>query len=109
VTRTLSLPTHSVLELLGGIALLAGPFVLGAGPAGLVAAVCLGAVVVGLALAGPDALPLSTHQALDLTLVAALAGGGLGLAFSGEVAGGFVLLVVGVLQLVLVSATRWQR
>jgi hypothetical protein len=36
VTRSISLPIHSALELLGGIALLAGPFLLGAGPAGLV-------------------------------------------------------------------------
>jgi hypothetical protein len=109
VPRSLSLPTHSALELLGGLALLAGPFALGAGPAGLVAAICLGAVVVGLALAGPDALPLSTHQAFDLTLVAALAGGGVGLTISGDPAGGLVLLVVGVLQLTLVTLTRWAR
>jgi hypothetical protein len=94
---------------MGGIVLLAGPFVLGAGPAGLVVAVCLGAVVSGLALAGPDALPLSTHQAFDLTLVGTLAGGGLVLALSGDPAGGLVLLVVGVLQLVLLTLTRWAR
>jgi hypothetical protein len=105
----ISLPQHSALELLGGLTLLAAPFALGAGPAGLVAAVCLGAVVVGLALAGPDALPISAHQSFDLTLVAALAAGGLGLALSGDLAGGFVLLVVGALQLTLVALTRWVR
>jgi len=109
VTRTISLPIHSALELVGGLALLAGPFLIGAGPAGLVAAISLGALLVGLALAGPDSLPLSAHQAFDLTLVAALAGGALGLALAGDPAGGLVLGVVGALQLTLVTLTRWVR
>jgi hypothetical protein len=109
VTRNLSLPMHSALELVGGLLLLAGPFVLGAGPAGLVASISLGAVVIGLALAGPDSLPLTAHQSFDLTLVAVLAGGGLGLGLSGDPAGGLVLGVVGALELLLVSRTRWAR
>ena len=53
---------HSALELLGGLALLAGPFLLGAGPAALVASFSIGAVVVGLALAGPDSLPIGARR-----------------------------------------------
>ncbi len=94
---------------MGGLALLAGPFLLGAGPAGLVAAISLGAVIIGLALAGPDSLPIGAHQMFDLGLVAALAAGGLGLALSGDPAGGLVLAVVGALQLTLVTLTRWAR
>jgi hypothetical protein len=109
VTRSISLPLHSALELLGGLALLAGPFLLGAAPAGLVAGVSLGVLLVGIALAGPDSLPISAHQSFDLMLVAALAGGGLGLAISGDLVGGFLLAVVGALQLTLVSLTRWMR
>jgi hypothetical protein len=109
VTRSISLPLHSALELLGGLALLAGPFLIGAAPAGLVAGVSLGAVVVGMALAGPDALSLSAHQSLDLTLVAAMAGGAVGLGLSGDLAGGLVLALVGALQLTLVWLTRWVR
>jgi hypothetical protein len=109
VTRSISLPLHSALELLGGLALLAGPFLLGAAPAGMVAAVSLGVLLVGMALAGPDTLPISAHQSFDLMLVAALAGGGLGLTVSGDLAGGLVLAVVGALQLTLVSLTRWVR
>jgi hypothetical protein len=109
VTRSISLPIHSALELLGGIALLAGPFLLGAGPAGLVAAFSLGALLVGLALAGPDSLPLAAHQAFDLMLVAALGTGGLGLALAGDPAGGLVLVAVGAFQLTLVTLTRWAR
>jgi hypothetical protein len=109
MTRSITLPLHSALELVGGLALLAGPFLLGAGPAGLVASVSIGAVIVGLALSGPDALPVAAHQAFDLTLVAALAAGGLGLAIAGDPAGGLVLAVVGALQLTLVTLTRWAR
>jgi len=109
VTRSISLPLHSALELLGGLALLAGPFLLGAAPAGLVAAVALGVLLVGMALAGPDSLPISAHQSFDLMLVAALAGGGLGLAVSGDLVGGLLLAVVSALQLTLVSLTRWVR
>ena len=60
-------------------------------PAGLVAAFSLGVLLVGLALAGPDSLPLSTHQAFDLALVAALGGGGVGLGLAGDPAAGLLL------------------
>src|SRR3954462_9454027 len=42
VTRTISLPIHAAIELALGFALLAGPFALGADPAGLVVAVAFG-------------------------------------------------------------------
>jgi hypothetical protein len=107
--RTISLPFHALLELLLGLALLTGPFALGLEPAGLVAAVSLGVAVVGLALAGPDSLPLSAHQGFDLTLVAALGGGGVGLALSGDPAAGVLLMLVAGAELLLVARTRWSR
>ena len=109
VTRSISLPIHAALELALGLALLAGPFALGLEPAGLVAAFSLGVLLIGLALAGPDSLPLSTHQAFDLAMVAALAGGGLGLGISGDPVAGLLLAVVGGLQLALLTLTRWAR
>ena len=109
MTRSLSLPIHAALELALGLALLAGSFVLGLEPAGLVAAFALGVLLTGLALAGPDSLPLSTHQAFDLAMVAALAGGGLGLGISGDPVAGLLLAVVGGLQLALLTLTRWAR
>ena len=109
VTRAISLPIHAALELSLGLALVAGSFVLGLEPAGLVATFSLGVLLVGLALAGPDSLPLSTHQAFDLALVAALGGGGVGLGLAGDPAAGLLLATVGALQLVLLSLTRWAR
>ena len=100
---------HSALELVGGIALLTGPFLLGAGPAALVASFSIGAVVVGLALAGPDSLPIAAHQSFDLMLVAALGAGGVGLALAGDPAGGLVLAAAGAFELTLITLTRWAR
>jgi len=109
VTRTISLSLHGALELLGGIALLVGPFLIGAGPAALVAGVALGVLLAGLGLSGAESLPLGAHQAFDLALVAALGAGGLGLAAAGDPAGGLWLAAVGALELTLVTLTRWAR
>jgi hypothetical protein len=109
VTRSISLPIHAALELALGLALMAGAFAFGLEPAGLVAAFSLGVLLVGLALAGPDSLPLSTHQAFDLALVAAVGSGGVGLGLAGDPAAGLLLATVGALQLVLLSLTRWAR
>lgn len=109
MTRTIDLPTHAAVELALGLAVLAAPFALGAEPAPIVAGVSLGVLMVGLALAGPEALPLSTHQVFDLALVAALGGGGIGLALAGYAAAGLALAVAGGLQLALLVLTRWRR
>jgi hypothetical protein len=109
VTRSISLPIHAALELALGLALLAGPFALGLEPAGLVAGFSLGVLLVGLALVGPDSIPLPTHQAVDLAVVAALGGGGVGLGLAGDPAAGLLLATIGALQLVLVTLTRWAR
>lgn len=109
MNRGISLPTHAAVELALGVAVLAGPVAVGAGPAGIVAGVSLGVLMVGLALAGSESLPLSAHQAFDRALVAALVGGGLGLAVAGELAAGVLLALAGGLQLVLLAATHWTR
>lgn len=105
----ISLPTHAVIELLGGLALLVAPFALGFGPAGTVVAVTAGVLLVGLALAGSDSLPLRAHHAFDLALSAALAAGCAGLAILGDVPATVTLAGLAALQLTLASATRWSR
>jgi hypothetical protein len=108
-TRRLSLPTHGALELLIGLALLAGPFAAGLGTGGLVLGVVAGTLVAGVGLAGADSLPLRAHQALDQTLAVVLLGIAIALALAGEPAGAAVIGAAAVAELLLVSGTRWTR
>ena len=102
----ISLPTHGVLELLLGLAVLLLAIVLE--PAGLVIGCCAGIVIVGLALAaGTQGLPLRTHQALDQAVVAVLLGAAVGLAVAGHAGGTLVLGAAALLELALVTRTRW--
>jgi hypothetical protein len=108
-TRRLSLPTHGALELLIGLALLAGPFAAGLGAGGLALGVVAGTLVVGIGLMGADAIPLRTHQALDQTVAVVLLGIAVALAFAGEPAGAAVIGAAALAELLLVSGTRWTR
>ena len=107
--RLFSLPTHALLELVGGLALLAAPFALGFGAAGTVVALVLGTLLVGIALSGPEDLPLSTHVAIDQALVLAFMAGSVALALVGDAAAGIVLLAAGFVQLALTATTRYSR
>lgn len=109
--RLITLPTHSALEMLLGLALMVAPFALGASTAGLVAAVVVGALVVGLALQGLEAgdrpaLPVSAHHAADYGLVLGLAVGALVLAIDDATAA-TVFAVAAVAQLALNVTTRY--
>ena len=89
--RLVSLPMHSALEMLLGLALMVAPFALGASTAGMIAGVVVGALVVGLALqaleaGGRPALPVSAHHAADYGLVLGLAAGALVLAIDDGIA-----------------------
>jgi hypothetical protein len=85
------------------------PFALGFGAAGTVAAVAGGVLLVGLALAGSESLPLGAHRAFDQMVVAVLAGCGLVLALAGDPLAGIALLVLVSVQLTLTTFTRWTR
>ena len=105
--RRLSLPEHGAVELLVGVALIAAPFFLGFGPAGLLASMAAGAVLAGLAVS--DSLPISTHMAADTLTAAALIGLAITLAAAGEAAAAGVLAAAGAAELALGMATRWTR
>src|SRR3979490_1913575 len=49
--RLISLPAHGALEMLAGLFTMVAPFLFGFTPAGTVAAVVIGALIVGLSLA----------------------------------------------------------
>ena len=105
--RRLSLPEHGAVELLVGVALIAAPFVLGFGPAGLLASMTAGAILAGLAVS--DGLPISTHMAADTLAAAALLGVAVALAAAGEAVAGGLLAAAGAGELALGMATRWTR
>ena len=107
--RLISLPTHAVVELLLGLALIASPFALGFGPGGLVSAVALGSLIIGLALGAADTLRLSAHVAADYAIVGALLSGSLALSVVGDDLAALVFLACGVVELALALTTRYSR
>jgi hypothetical protein len=109
VSRLFSLPTHALLEFLGGLALLVAPFALGLGAAATVVAVALGIVLAGVGLAATADLSISTHMVLDQGLALALLAAAVALAFAGDRAGALLLLVVGAAQAGLILTTRYSR
>ena len=107
MVRRLSLPEHGVVELLIGVALIAAPFVLGFGPAALLASMTAGAILAGLALSEP--LPISTPMAADTLAAAARLAAAVALAAADERLAGGVLAAAGAGELALSMATRWTR
>jgi hypothetical protein len=105
--RRLSLPEHGVLELVIGLGLIAAPFLLGFGPAGVVACLAAGAILAGLGLG--DGVPISAHMTYDVLLAIGLLAAGVGLAGSGERAAGGVLAAAAAGELALSLGTRWTR
>src|SRR2546423_13680819 len=107
--RLISLPTHAVFELALGVALMAAPFVLGFGAAGLVVSAGLGAIVVGLALsAAPDqGGSVAAHFAYDRAVAFGLVVGALALALAGDDGAAAVLAAAAVAQTTLNLTTRY--
>jgi hypothetical protein len=111
MTRTVSHSLHAAVEILGGAAVMAAPFVLGLGRSAAIVSVALGALAIGTALQIGGAerrMPLSAHAAFDYVIaaVAILAGLALGVA-SGEWRATVFLVGVGVGQAALTASTRW--
>jgi hypothetical protein len=107
--RRLSLPAHGAVELLIGIVLLTAPFVAALAPGALVVSVVAGALVVGVGLAGADALSPAAHQALDEAVVTVLLGLAVAMAIAGEPSGATLVGAAALGELLLVAGTRWTR
>ena len=90
---------------------MAAPFVFGFGAAGLVTAVIIGAVVVGLALAssgrGRGSISISAHAAYDTGIAVGLIGSAILLGIAGDTAAMSILFAAGVLQVALSASTRY--
>ena len=105
--RRLSLPEHGAVELVVGLALIAAPLPLGFGPAGLLASMTAGAVLVGLGLG--EGLSISAHMTSDLVVAFGLVAAGVALAASGERAAGGLLAAAAAGEAALGLGTRWTR
>jgi hypothetical protein len=103
---------HPVVEMTVGFALLAIPFALGFQAPGLVVSVALGAVLIGLALAGTSStgrgsLSPSAHADLDLGMALGLLAAAVVVGLGGQGIGFLVLIGGGVVQLTLTAVTRY--
>jgi hypothetical protein len=107
MVRRLTLAEHALVELLGGLLLIAAPLVLGFGPAAFVAVLTAGAMLAGLGLA--DGLPISTHMAADTALALAMVAAAALLAAAGEALPAALLAVIAAGELALTAGTRWTR
>lgn len=111
--RLIPLPIHGVIEMLLGLVLMAAPFALGFGPAGLVTSVLIGAVLTGMAISNtagerPE-LPISAHFAFDQAAVLGLLGATAFLGFDGDVPAAVTFLGAAATQFALNVTTRYSR
>jgi hypothetical protein len=111
MSRTLSHHLHAAVEILGGAAVMAAPFVLGLGRSAAIISVVLGALAIGAALqisGSTRRMALSAHAGFDYVLaaVAIVAGLALGIG-AGEWRATVFLVGVGVGQAALTASTRW--
>jgi hypothetical protein len=107
--KRISLPTHGLVELTTGLALVVAALALDVGTTGAVLTLGAGALVAGLGLGAADAMSLAEHESLDRLLTVALAGASVAAALSGSALAAAVLLGAATLQLVLTGVTRWSR
>jgi hypothetical protein len=111
VFRLVSLPLHGALELVIGLSLAGSAFAFGFGTAGTVAAVAIGALVVGMALAAATIEDgrgsVANHHASDWGVVTGLAAAAVLLAAVGEETAGAAFAVAGVAMTALAMTTRY--
>jgi hypothetical protein len=111
MNRSIPYTLHAAIEMLGGAAVMALPFVLGLGEAATVASVVVGALLITMAVevtGSRRSIPLSAHAGFDYTLAfaGAVAGITIGLA-TGEWRATIFLVGVGAAQVALTASTRW--
>ena len=108
--RHISLPVHGAIEMLGGLALMAAPFVLGFGLAATVFGIVLGVLVVGLALQSVDdgrPTRYGAHRDADLGLSIGLGGAAVVVGLTGDAAAAVFFAAMALAGLVLNQLTRY--
>jgi hypothetical protein len=109
--RLISLPAHGALEMVAGLFTMVAPFLFGFTPAGTVAAVVIGALIVGLSLAAATtdqgSLPISAHFAFDRGIVIGLVGAGAVISLAGDAGAALFFALTGAALLALSLTTRY--
>lgn len=108
--RLISFPLHGALEMVGGLTLMAAPFVLGFSLAATAVGVVLGVLVVGLALGSVDdgrATRYGAHRDADLGLAIGLAGTAAAVGLAGDAAAAVFFAAMALAGLVLNQLTRY--
>jgi hypothetical protein len=105
----LTLSTHGVIELLLGLVTLVSPALLKFGTGGMIAAVLLGSLLVGMGVTvgGDRRAAPGWHHLLDLTSVMAGALAALGLALAGQAPAAFFFAALTVVRSGLNVTTRY--
>jgi hypothetical protein len=115
--RLIPIHVHAVLETLLAPIIIVAPFLFGFEPAAMVAAVILGVLLMGTALATgaalgdgasrDGALRVSAHASLDLGFALAALGCAVVFGFAGQPVAGLFFGLVGLLQGGLATTTRY--
>jgi hypothetical protein len=111
MSRLISLPLHSAIEIGLATAVMTAPFIFGLGPAALVTSVSIGALLMGLALGGSGSgrgsIPVAAHAAYDGGIAIGLVLAGVLLGIAGDGSALIVLAAAGLLQVALTASTRY--
>jgi hypothetical protein len=111
ISRLIPLHIHGAFEVAIGPVLIAAPFVLGFGPAGMVVSVALGASLLAVAFAthaGEEpTFPITAHAAFDALLVVVMAVGAVALGLTDEMAAAALLGGGALCMALLASVTRY--
>jgi hypothetical protein len=107
--KRISLPTHGVVELIAGLALLIAALALDLGTTGAILIFGAGVLVTGMGLGATETLSLSAHESLDRLLAILLAVGSIVAAAFDDGLAALVLLAAAATQLALTGVTRWTR
>jgi hypothetical protein len=107
--KRISLPTHGLVELAAGLALVITALALDLGTTGALLTFCAGVLIAGMGVGAADTLSLSAHESLDRLLATGLAGASIASGLAGSGLAAALLLAAAAMQLTLTGITRWSR
>jgi hypothetical protein len=111
-SAAISTDTRSALLVATGTSLILAPFMLGLGVAAIASGIFVGAIIVGLGLAGTafsgrGTIPVGAHMAFDQGIAGGLLLGAVIFGFAGDYGAAAVFLIAGAVQLFVGIVTRY--